>query len=300
MIKLKLIQMKNLNLAILGLFTIFTIGCSNDDNPAPGPPKSTIEVKLDGIEKLEGDFTYEGWLIVDGEDPVSTGRFNTIKPTMKFSALKTVVEEAKSFVLSIEPTKNDDPAPSKTKILSGDFFANSASLKIDNVIGVFNNTVTPFSGSFINKTPTDNTGGVDNMNDEKGIWFIKDASTPGLINLPTLKEGWKYEGWVVFGDTPLTTGKFVNASGVDESSPYSGNEEAPKFPGEDFVANLPAGIDGDTTGKKVVISIEPDFTTDPNSPFFIKPIGGKQGINDNTLSVELNINATINGTVTKL
>lgn len=306
--------MKNLNVTVLGIFSILTIGCSSSDDDSgsqvPPPPTASIEVKLDGIEKLEGDLTYEGWLIVEGEDPVSTGRFNTIESEfkMEFTALKSVIDDAKSFAISIEPTKNDEPEPSDTKILFGDFSADTAELTIDDVVvGAFDDTDNPFSGSFINITPTDNTGGVDNNNDENGVWFIKDFTTPGLINLPTLGKGWKYEGWVVFDEeTPVSTGKFTKADGVDEVNPHSRNDEpAPKFPGEDFIAGLPKGadgitIDGDTTGKRVVISIEPSIEGDPDAPFYLKPIAGTQGVNDNALNFVSNINGKIEGRVVKL
>lgn len=302
--------MKNLNVFTLGLLAAFTIGCSGDDSGSdttPPPPTRKVQVSLNGIEKLEGDLVYEGWLIVEGEAPVSTGTFDGSTDEFEFSALKTVVDAAKSFVVSIEPKNDADPAPSKTKILSGDFIVgDAAALKIDNEIGIFNDPNNLFSGTFINKTPTDDVAGGNTMNDEKGIWFMKADGTAGLMNLPVLKEGWKYEGWVIFGDTPLTTGQFIQATGADLGSPYSANDKlAPDFPGEDFLNNLPndsngAKIDGDTTGKKVVISIEPALDEDPNAPFFLKPISGTQGIDNNKLEVTSNINALINGTVTKL
>jgi len=122
-----------------------------------------------------------------------------------------------------------------------------------------------------------------------------------LINLPQLAAGWKYEGWAVFnnGNSPATIDQFTRATGVDSSSPYSGNEPAPLFPGEDFLFNLPAGIDGIVTGLPVVISIEPYLVGDPNIPFFLKPISETEGINGNALSVKSNINATINGTAVR-
>jgi len=297
-------QMKNSNLFILAMLTIFFVGCSKDDDApvdpvVPTPETADLKVTLNGIEPLGNNYIYEGWIIVNG-NPVSTGRFNTQSTTTteSFSVLKSDLDLATAFVLSLELVDNDPPTPSDTKILMGEFVAGAAALKIDNVIGNFANTASPFSGSFLNKTPSDNSGGVDNGNDENGIWFIEDLTTPGLINLPTLSPGWKYEGWVVFdGPTPLSTGKFTLASGVDSSSPYSGNEPVPSFPGEDFVQNLPSGITGDTTGRSVVISLEPDFPTDPTEPFFLKPITGMQG--PNTLGITTNINVIISGSALK-
>ena len=285
--------------SILVLFISISItSCSSDDNK---PLRSTLKLSLSGIEPLESGLVYEGWIMVDGT-PVSTGRFNTkaTETTNKeFSVLAENLDEATAFILSIEKETGDEPAPSNTKILSGNFIANAAALTINSMVGNFVDTTNQFSGSFVTATPTDNTDGIDNGNNEFGIWFIKNPTTAGLINLPTLSAGWKYEGWVIFDGTPATTGQFTRANGVDSASPYSGNEPAPLFPGEDFLSNLPAGVDGDVTGNKVVISIEPDFTVDSDKPFYFKPFGGQEGVNNNSLSITSNINVTISGKVTR-
>ncbi|QRM90387.1 hypothetical protein FG167_14455 [Lacinutrix sp. WUR7] len=290
--------MKNVKTLLLFASVLLIVACSSDDD-SPSTPKSTLKITLNGVQPLDGDLTYEGWIMVDGL-PVSTGRFNTTSAstTKNFSIATADLEIATAFILSIEPKSNDDPAPSNTKILNGTFVAGAATLSINAMVGNFVNAVSPFSGSFIKATPSDNTGGIDNGNDDYGIWFIQNETTPGLINLPTLATGWKYEGWVVFnsGSTPVTTGKFTMASGVDSASPYSGNEPVPAFPGEDFLSNLPTGVDGNINGLPVVISIEPDVPGDATTPFFLKPISGTEGVNGNALSVTTNINALINGT----
>ncbi|MBQ0786735.1 MAG: hypothetical protein KBT69_04500 [Oceanihabitans sp.] len=290
--------MKNVKTLLLFATVLLIAACSSDDN-SPSTPMSTLTISLSGIQPLDGDVTYEGWIMVSGS-PISTGRFNTTaaSSTKNFSIATADLDLATAFILSIEPTVNDDPAPSNTKILSGTFVANAATLSINTMVGNFVDSANPFSGSFVKATPTDNTGGIDNGNNDFGIWFIQNPTTAGLINLPTLATGWKYEGWVVFntGATPVTTGQFTTASGVDSTSPYSGNEPAPLFPGEDFLSNLPAGVDGNINGLPVVISIEPDLSGDATTPFFLKPISGTEGINSNALSITTNINALISGT----
>ena len=290
--------MKNLKTLLLLTTVLLFAACSSDDNSS-STPMSTLTINLSGIEPLDGDLIYEGWIMVDGS-PISTGRFNTTSSSSSkdFDLPTADLDAATAFILSIEPTINDDAAPSDTKILSGTFVANAATLNITSMVGDFVDATTPFSGSFVKATPTDNTGGIDNGNNEFGIWFIQNPTTAGLINLPTLATGWKYEGWVVFntGATPVTTGQFTMASGVDSASPYSGNEPAPLFPGEDFLSNLPAGVDGNINGLPVVISIEPDLSGDATTPFFLKPISGTEGVNANALSVTTNINALISGT----
>jgi len=297
--------MKKSNLLILALIVFMFVGCSKDDDGGsepvvvPPPPTAVLTVTLNGLEPLGDAYEYEGWIMVNG-NPVSTGKFDTAgaSTTKEFTVLESDLEVATAFVLSIELETDDPVGPSDTKILSGTFTAGSALLNINEFVGDFIDQTNVFSGSFINSTPTDNIGGMDNDNNQFGIWFVEsDFVTAGLKNLPVLKPGWKYEGWVIFDGTPVTTGQFLMADGSDFLSPYSGNEDDYPFPGEDFIGNLPDGVTGDTTGKMVVISIEPDFITDPNEPFFLKPISGMQG--PNTLMVTSNINANITGLAQK-
>lgn len=296
--------MKKSNVLIIVMLALFSIGCSKDDDTStpddtsPPAPRGDLKVTLSGLGMLSDNYMYEGWIMVNG-NPVSTGKFNTdgSSTDLIFSVLKSDLEVASAFVVSIELANDDSiEEPSSTKILMGTFAAKAATLKIDSVVGNFI-TNPPFKGTFINITPSDDANGINNFNDDFGVWFVEnDRITPGLKNLPTLAAGWKYEGWVIFpGPTPVTTGKFTMASGPDASSPYSGNWPVPLFPGEDLVQDLPGGVTGDITDLEVVISIEPNFSSDPNTPFFLKPISGQQGVNDNELLISTNINATITG-----
>ena len=103
------------------------------------------------------------------------------------------------------------------------------------------------------------------------------------MNLPELGSGWKYEGWVIFNDIPVTTGTFSTVSGFDDASPYSGNSVTPNFPGEDFLNSAPQGLtfpqDADIRGRSVVISIEPSPDYDQATPFILKPLKGTAGQN---------------------
>ena len=260
--------MKNVKTLLLFAAVMLIAACSSNDD-SPSTPKSTLTVNLNGIQPLDGDLIYEGWIMVDGL-PVSTGRFNTTAGTSSntFRIATEDLDLATAFILSIEPTVNDDPAPSNTKILSGFFVGNSnaATLTIqDQFSGILSIT-----GKFILATPTDTV--VDN--DESGVWFMNPPNA-GLANLPTLSSGWKYEGWVVVDGTAISTGKFTSATGSDASSFFSGNEPAPAFPGEDFLATgVP--IDGitfplDLRNQQIVVSIEPEPDTSAD-PFYIKPL----------------------------
>ena len=252
----------------------FTSCDKDDDSSLTGEASFTLDI--DGLEDLGADFVYEGWLIVNGA-PVSTGVFSVnasgdLSQT-SFSVDASDVDNASTFVLSIEPKDDSDPAPSATKMMAGDFNGTSAALSIAPV-GDFSNS----AGKYILATPTD---GPD-THEKSGIWFLDLATggpTEGLM-LPELPEGWKYEGWVVINGMPVTSGTFRNTSATDDADPFSGPMGLPDingmngfFPGEDYLMNAPSGLNfpTDLAGGTAVISIEPYPDNSPN-PFTLKPL----------------------------
>ncbi len=244
------------------------VSCSSDDD---GPPTSNLTLEIIGLESLTNGANYEGWIVVDGVFK-STGKFSQVTNPQVFAVNKESLDKATSFVLSIEPPNDSSAEPSQTRLLSGTFNGSVANVDIKSVVTDFN----AISGKFVMATPTDNVSD----NDQFGIWFEDPSGivvAPGL-NLPKLADGWKYEGWVIFNGTPVTTGTFKEVDTFDDASPYSGNGSAPSYPGEDFLNSAPQGLtfpdDGDVRGKEVVISIEPSPDYDQATPFFVKPLKG--------------------------
>lgn len=232
-----------------------------------------LTVNLTGLENLGDDFKYEGWVIVDGS-PVSTGVFSVDDAGMlsqsSFYIAKSQLDEATKFVLSIEPTVDPDPAPADTKLLAGDFAGASASVSSTNLVGDFSSS----TGKYILATPTD----TDNTNELSGIWFLDNPMAPVAgLDLPTLPAGWKYEGWVVIGGTPISTGTFTDPAMADDNaatSPYKGTDNnGPAYPGEDYVMGMAAGVSfpTDLRGATVVISVEPS-PDNSAAPFTLKPL----------------------------
>ena len=257
---------------ILGALALgfFATSCSNDDDAAAAvSTTSGLTINLDGLEALGDDFVYEGWVIVDGS-PVSTGRFSSVAFPQTFQVNTAQLNAATTFVLSIEPTVDPDPLPAATKILAGDFSGNSAAVN--------SNLVADFSlaeGAYILATPTD----LDNTNESSGVWFLDNSSGSAVtgLTLPTLSDGWKYEGWAVIDGTPVSTGTFTDASMEDDNaatSPFKGDAgNGPGYPGEDFLQNAPAGMTfpTDLKGATIVISVEPSPDNNP-APFTLKPL----------------------------
>ena len=248
--------------------SFLAISCNNDDDNTP--TNANLTLNLDGLEDLGNDFVYEGWIIVDGS-PVSTGVFSSVTFPQTFLVNAIQLEEATKFVLSIEPAVDNDPAPATTKILAGDFSGNSASVNSKGLVGDFSAS----TGKYILATPTD----TDDSNEESGVWFLDNSSGSAVagLDLPTLGDGWKYEGWAVINGQPVSTGTFISASNADDNastSPYKGDAgNGPPFPGEDYLQNAPSGLSfpTDLKGATIVISVEPSPDNNPG-PFTFKPL----------------------------
>lgn len=269
-------KIKLFSLLILACCTVF-ISCKDD---APTDDKtdnknSTLTLKLTGLEDLGDNAAYEGWLIVDGS-PFSTGVFDVdnagTPSSTTFDVLTTDLTNATTFILTIEPKPDADPTPSSIHILAGDFSGNNAALDISHSAAL-NNSFSTVAGKYILATPTDD----DMNNDESGIWFLDNStgSPAAGLTLPTLPNGWVYEGWAVIDGTPVSTGTFTKLDEADGGAPYSGTNSGPPFPGEDFLTNAPAGLTfpTDIRGGKAVISIEPVPDNSP-MPFTLKPLVG--------------------------
>ena len=260
--------MKKMILAVLAL-GIFATSCSSDDDNN-NPTNSNLTLNLNGLEALGNDFVYEGWIIVDGS-PVSTGTFSSVVFPQIFSVNTTQLNDATTFVLSIEPAIDSDLAPAATKILAGDFTGVSASVNSNGIVGNFSAS----TGTYILATPTD----LDDTNEDSGVWFLDNSSGSPVtgLNLPTLTDGWKYEGWAVLNGTPISTGTFIDPAAADENattSVFKGNAgNGPGYPGEDYLQNAPAGMTfpTDLRGATIVISVEPSPDNSP-MPFTLKPL----------------------------
>lgn len=259
---------KILKLVYVSIAIVFFASC--DDNNETIPTTGDLTIDFTGLEALGDDYVYEGWLIVNGS-PVSTGTFSSVTFPQSFTVGIDDLNAATQFVLSIEPAVDSDPAPAATKLLSGDFFGNTATVTSTGIVGDFSNSW----GKYILATPTD----MDDSNEESGVWFLDNSSgSPALgLSLPTLTDGWKYEGWVVLNGTPVSTGTFLDPVSADDNaatSPYKGTTgNGPGFPGEDYLIGSAAGVDfpTDLKGATIVISVEPYPDNSP-APFALKPL----------------------------
>lgn len=294
--------MKKVILGLAMFSALFLSSCSDDDDDTPRNANLTLNIS--GLENLGTGFKYEGWVIVNGT-PVSTGTFDVndsgeLSQTT-FSIDASNLAAATKFVLSVEPSPDNDPAPAATKILMGDFSGSSANVSSTGIVGDFSSS----RGKYILATPTD---GMSN-NETSGVWFLDNSSGSAVagLSLPTLSAGWKYEGWAVIDGTPVSTGTFTAVDSADDNaatSTFKGDvNNGPGYPGEDFIQNAPAGLTfpTDLRGKTIVISVEPD-PDNSTSPFTLKPLAHQvpaDAVDHTVLTMGGGPVASISGTVSR-
>jgi len=241
------------------------IACSDNDSDG-----LNMVLEPRNMESLGDDFEYEGWIIVDDE-AVSTGTFDInedgeVEASSSFRISDEDAEGATDFVLTIEPSPDPDPAPSNVHIIAGEIVGNVTEATTDHV-SAFDSDFMSIAGTYMLTTPTNG-----NATPTQGIWYLDNSSGSPVasLTLPTLPDGWIYEGWIVTGDGPVSTGTFrtANMADSDGAGPTAGTMPSPNYPGQDFITP-PV----DLVGLMAVISIEPVPDNSP-SPFSIKPLTG--------------------------
>lgn len=289
---------------VLALISLVAFNSCKKDDEKDDNLQGNLSLSFTNLENLGSGYQYEGWIMVDGS-PVTTGTFtvddNSTLSQTSFTLDAEDLDAATAFILTIEPNPDNDPAPSETHLVAGDFSGTSASLTIGDSRAL-GNAFTAAAGQYIIATPTS----ADMMDENSGVWFVDPtgATMAPSLDLPELPAGWAYEGWAVINGSPLSTGTFTSVSGADAAAPYSGMEAGPPFPGEDFVTNAPAGLTfpTDLQGTTVVISIEPS-PDNSAAPFTLKPLAGAvpaSVVNGNLYSLDNNIGAsTVTGTATR-
>ncbi len=241
-----------------------------------------LELDFSSLPELGYNFVYEGWITVN-DSAISTGIFkgNENGNATRKSFLLNIddLTNATNFIVTIEPFPDNNPFPSATHIMGGNFNEDVADLTIGHSSG-FNTDFLSADGSFILATPTNED---ETSSDEKsGIWWLDPTGPSASLELPELTTGWNYEGWVVIDGTPVSTGTFTQVDQMDENNKYGGILPSPEFPGEDFLFHAPDGLNFpvDLSGSTAVISIEPNPDNDP-APFDLKPLVGSIPVDAN-------------------
>ncbi|HSL88037.1 MAG TPA: hypothetical protein VK870_01900 [Ignavibacteriaceae bacterium] len=248
-------------LMLFGISLLFLTACDYFEN-SDTLDSATIEFNLSGLPVIPDTMAFVAWF--ENEDPAQTDpvilfsgnaangnlSYKSEKPLrmLQIAQLFWITVERKSLLDTLPPTI---PANSR-KILGGRFANASCNLGFgENVFSLDNS-----SAVFNLLTPTDSL----NVTPLSGIWFVDSVSqtiTAGL-ELPELYGGWRYEGWVEVNGVLVSTGRFSSPRGVDQLNEYGSTLDPLPFPGEDFLANAPAGLTFplNLSGAKVYITME--------------------------------------------
>lgn len=301
--------MKKIFISLAILSGLILTSCSDDNTIT----SKTVSQSFQNLPDLGANYVYEGWLIV-GAERISTGRFSHTQGANFTSGAIDIakVDAATEYVLTIEPateTGADLTSPSGW-IFSKGAFTNSTATPSTNdaLFSGSGNLETATAQAFL-KAPSVGTVG----SDANGIWFINalPPTSGGFTNLPTLGNGWIYEGWVVVNNTagsptPISTGRFTDPNMADVSffgamfnNEFKGPNGVPPFPGEDYIAdpnNRYANVTFpiDLRSATVVITIEPTMN-DAQGPFGLKPF--VQALNNQTVSTAFSVTNAYSGKV---
>lgn len=215
-----------------------------------------VALGFEGLVPLD-EGVYSASLNLDNGDIVGLGGFNVNDNGRPIDGQGNVIDRftvdqnlfsSVSLVVSIEPLGLIGNSPGQAPILQGPFIDGIASLSVPAPL-----FLQDASGSYRVFTPTD---GPD-TNEESGVWAVSVGGEPTLT-LPPLNSLFIYEHFMVIGGMPITMGRFVAADVADFLNPWSGPLQAPDFPGEDFLANAPAGFTfpANLSGAELLITLE--------------------------------------------
>lgn len=275
------------------VFSLISTGCDSGGSGGTADPLFTqIQLDVNELPPLEGSYNYRAWAVLPtrfiGSDLFnftdeaqyinSTGQF--VSNTFTFG---DDISDAVQVYISIEDKDGSSDVPSSTVVLAGDIVNFEANLTASHP-DALGQDIDTGSGVFSLLTPSD----TDDTNETEGVWFVESISagnwTTGL-SLPTLPDGWLFEGWVEVADTTLSTGRFDSATGADMNSPYMTDlvSEFIDYPGEDFLMDPPVGVTfpPDFSNARVYVTVEPSPDGDP-APFDIEVLSGTVGATPET------------------
>ena len=229
------------------------------NSPVPKIEGTTIQLDAHNIPTLQLGH-YALWTLNQEGIYKFQKRFNTVNAelvSLDGSRLEELVigniSIPKEYMVTIEEEGDRDEEPG-LNFMNGLLNGNSANLR-------FKLTNPENPSSFILASPTD---GNNTINEESGLWFTNNQNT-GSLNLPELPDGFSFEARVIHlkSNTDMRIGSFAQFDGEDDLSIFSLTEKGFKYPGEDFLTNLPANLEAPLNlangDFQVIISIEPNI-----------------------------------------
>ncbi len=254
--------------------------CDSNKEEAAAPLRDVV-LSVDGLIPLANGAVYEGWAVIRNA-PFSTGRFNVTRTgnvvgedglALPGGAFQTELDldNATAFFISLEPKGDNDAQPAPGRILGADMTGPQATLTPGHARALDTDFSTATGVFTLGAFTTEDTS-----DDLSGLWFMDPGPPAAGLALPPAPDGWRYEGWVLLDDTPLSTGTFVRIDAQDEVNLYSTSEEGPAFPGQDFLVNPPLGLafPTDLSGADVLVTLEPAPDSSPEAPFSLEVLTG--------------------------
>lgn len=249
--------------AVVALAAMLTAGCNTPTEVSPlarslGQVRGMV-LDVEGLLPLgiEGA-AYALWAIEDDGTPQSLGEFSagpngrpvdgSGDPIQRFTAENNIAN-ALSVLVSVRLPNAGTGAPSSWRVLSGPIVEGVADLRVPGP-----GDIQGAGGSFRVFTPTDGS----DTNEASGLWAV-DAEGNPTLDLPDTTISFVYELFLVVDDEPLSLGRFVDPEGPDGNNPFSGDQEAPEVPGEDFLQDPPEGLvfPLDLGGTRLLVTLEP-------------------------------------------
>jgi hypothetical protein len=247
--------------SVLALAALFAAACGDDHNVWNPRGSSLVSFTFQNLAPLGGGLSYQAWA-VEVQNAAYWG-----SPIVIFN-----MNEAGEMV---DPTTGEVlSGPFEAAVDAGDLYG--VQVTVEPSTGLAQDSwlslqidLSEMSGRYFLATPSDDVPD----NEMSGVWFADYAGgtpTRGL-DIPQAPEGWDYEGWAVFGDDTLSTGKFYYPAIADTLNPYGGITGNYDFPGQDFLQNAPEGLSfpTDLSGVPIFVTMEPwnEYDVEPSSPF---------------------------------
>lgn len=242
------------------IFTLY--GCKDDDLSTSNSPDegSQVTINIENLPSISETAKYQAWFY--GEN-AAVGKIGVLTPDANgkvdavFDVKLSEMKRAKYILVTVEPNLHDSLIlrPGPLRLIAGTIGVNSAALTAQHDLAKKLN-FTEAAGKYTLYTPTSAA-----TNDEKsGVWFVEllnNTASAGL-NLPPVPAGCAYQGWVITNGQTISTGKFTVLDDSDLDDTYSDELAAPKFPGEDFIKEPPAGFTFplDLSGASLFITLE--------------------------------------------
>lgn len=212
---------------------------------------------------------YALWSVLPENQYQFLKRFNSVDNqlvSLDGTSLTTLelkdLDEITAFAVTVELEGDRDETPNNFELMRTTVDNNRAQLKFDMEIPIPNN-------SFLLATPSD---GNLTINELSGLWFVDENLDQPSLSLPELNNlAFTYQARVINTQTNqrLMIGRFSDPKLADDFQNHSLTFPVFNFPGEDFLRNIPDGLEPPLNlangNYQIIISLEPflnenDFT----------------------------------------